>query len=145
TGRVMDANGEPLIGVNIQIKGTNIGTATDIDGRFSFNDIDDQAVLVLSYIGYTTQEVPVEGRTSLTIIMQEDVQTLDEVVVVGYGSQKKINLTGAVDQIGEEAFENRPMSNISRALQGSVANLNIDFTDGKPIRTPSYNIRGTTS
>src|SRR5690554_1233855 len=84
TGQVTDVYGEPLIGVNILVKGTNKGTTTDFDGRFSINDVDDQAVLVLSYIGYQSQEVAVGGQTSLTIIMQEDVQTLDEVVVVGY-------------------------------------------------------------
>src|SRR5690606_1472405 len=106
TGRVTDVAGEPLIGVNILVKGTNKGTTTDIDGRFSINDVDDQAVLVLSYIGYQSQEVAVGGKTNLTIIMQEDVQTLDEVVVVGYGTQMKENLTGAVSSVAAKDISN---------------------------------------
>ena len=145
TGHVTDANGESLIGVNVQVKGTNKGTATDFDGRFSLNDIDDQAVLVLSYIGYKTQEVPVNGQTNLTIVMEEDAQTLQEIVVVGYGTQKKVNLTGAVEVVGEEAFENRSVSNTTQALQGVIPNLNISLADGKPTRSASFNVRGRTS
>src|SRR5690606_8939570 len=95
-GRVVDTNGDPLNGVNILVKGTNKGTTTDIEGRFILNDVDDQAVLAVSYIGYESIEVSVAGRTDLIITMQEDIQTLDEVVVVGYGTQKKSDLTGAV-------------------------------------------------
>src|SRR5699024_2614636 len=99
-GKVVDENNEPLIGVNIQVKGSNKGTATDFDGRFTLDEIEENAVLVISYIGYQTQEIAVAGQTALTIVLAEDVQTLDEVVVVGYGTQKKANLTGAVDQVG---------------------------------------------
>lgn len=141
-GRIMDANGEPLIGVNILVEETNNGTTTDIDGRFSLNDVDEQAVLVVSYIGYKSQRVSIDGRTSITIIMQEDIQTLDEVVVVGYGTQKKANLTGAVDQVGSEVFENRPMPNVTQGLQGIIPNLTITLADGKPYRGASYQIRG---
>src|SRR5690606_24348346 len=98
SGKVVDENGEPLIGVNVQIKGTNNGTATDINGQFSLSDIDAQAILVVSYIGYQSQEVGLKGQTNLTIIMQEDAQTLDEVVVVGYGTQRKENVIGSVSQ-----------------------------------------------
>ena len=123
TGRVMDANGEPLIGVNVQIKGTNKGASTDIEGCFSLNDIGDQAVLMVSYIGYKSQEVPVGGRTSVTIVMQEDAQTLDEVVVVGYGTQKKVNLTGSVSSISSEALENKPLPDVGEVLRGVSPNL----------------------
>src|SRR5690606_19758941 len=99
SGRIIDPSGEPLIGVNILVKGTNKGTTTDLDGRFSINDVEDQAVLVLSYIGYQSQEVAVNGQNSLTIIMHEDAQTLDEVVVIGYGTQKKSDLAGAVEKV----------------------------------------------
>src|SRR5690606_14734203 len=94
SGIVTDESGEPLIGVNVLVKGTNQGTSTDFEGRFSLDEVDDQAVLVVSYIGYQTQEIKVGGRTEIEIVLIEDSQTLDEVVVVGYGTQKKSDLTG---------------------------------------------------
>ncbi|MBY5959479.1 TonB-dependent receptor [Membranicola marinus] len=145
SGQVTDVNGEPLIGVNVQVKGTGKGTATDFDGRFLLEDMDDQAVLVISYIGYKTREVIVGGQTNMTIVLEEDAQTLDEVVVVGYGTQKKVNLTGAVESVGEEVFENRSVSNTTQALQGAIPNLNIFLEDGKPTRSASFNVRGQTS
>jgi len=144
-GEVVDEDGLPLIGVNIQVKGTNQGTATDFDGRFSLEDIDEDAILVLSYIGYQTQEVPVSGQSTLKIVMTSDSQLLDEIVVVGYGTQKKVNLTGAVDVVGSEVFENRSNPNVTQALQGAIPNLNLALEDGKPTRSASYNIRGRTS
>src|SRR5690625_1995598 len=118
SGTVVDQNGETLIGVNIQVKGSNKGTATDIDGRFTLEDIDENAVLVISYIGFQTQEVAVAGKSSLNITMISDSQLLDEVVVVGYGTQKKVNLTGAIESVGAEELVNRPIGNVSHALQG---------------------------
>lgn len=144
-GKVVDQNDEPLIGVNIQVKGSNKGTSTDFDGNFTLEDIEEKAVLVVSYIGYQTQEVAVEGRPTITIVLQEDVQTLEEVVVVGYGTQKKANLTGAVDQVGEDVFSSRSMPNVTQGLQGVIPNLNISMADGKPTRSASYQIRGVTS
>lgn len=144
-GEVVDDEGEPLIGVNVQVKGTTQGTATDFDGRFTLENIDEDAVLIISYIGYQTQEISVEGRSDLQIVMTSDSQLLDEVVVVGYGTQKKVNLTGAVDVVGSEVFENRSNANATQALQGAIPNLNLAIEDGKPTRSASYNIRGTTS
>src|SRR5690606_26103378 len=95
-GIVTSQDGEPLVGVSIQQKGTNRGTATNLDGRFELTDLNDDAILVVSYVGYQTQEIPLEGRDNLTIILQVDIETLEELVVVGYGTQKKVNLTGAV-------------------------------------------------
>src|SRR5690606_12379610 len=118
--------------VNILVKGTNKGTTTDIDERFSINDVDDQAVLVLSYIGYQSQEVAVGGKTNLTIIMQEDVQTLDEVVVVGYGTQMKENLTGAVSSVAAKDISNQPDLQVSSALMGKVPGLTITQNSGQP-------------
>src|SRR5690606_6788016 len=134
SGIVTDESGEPLIGVNIQVKGTNQGAATNFDGRFTLENINENAVLIISYIGYQTQEVEVGSNTSLSIVLQPDSQLLDEVVVVGYGTQKKANLTGAVDQVGDEVFENRPMPNVTQGLQGVIPNLNITLADGKPYR-----------
>lgn len=143
TGQVTDVYGEPLIGVNILVKGTNKGTTTDFDGRFSINDVDDQAVLVLSYIGYQSQEVAVGGQTSLTIIMQEDVQTLDEVVVVGYGTQKKVNVTGSISSIKTEDIDNIPMANLSNGLAGRAPGVQVVGTSGLAGASSSIRIRGS--
>src|SRR5690625_4342384 len=99
SGRVVDSEGEPLIGVNIQVKGSSKGTATDFDGNFILEDIDENAVLVISYIGYQTQEVVVSGRSEVTITLTSDAQLLDEVVVVGYGTQKRANLTSSISSV----------------------------------------------
>ena len=103
-GTVVDQSGEPLIGVNVQVKGTNKGTATDFDGRFTLEDVNENAILVFSYIGYQTVEIPLDARQSIEVIMIADSELLDEVVVVGYGTQKKVNLTGSVAMIeGDES------------------------------------------
>lgn len=144
SGTVLDENGQPIIGANIIEAGTTNGTVTDIDGKFTL-DVSDNATIRISYIGYLEQEVNTSGKNTLNITLREDTQTLEEIVVVGYGTQRKINLTGAVEQVTSDVFENRPVSNVSQALQGVVPNLNIKLTDGKPTRTSSYNVRGTTS
>src|SRR5690554_2342043 len=102
TGQVRDQNGDPLIGVNVVVKGSGQGTATDIDGQFALENIDENAVLVISYIGYQTQEVSVAGRSNITITLLSDSQLLDEVVVIGYGTQRRRDLTGAVSSINAE-------------------------------------------
>src|SRR5690606_34394034 len=96
TGIVTDQSGEPLIGVNVLVQGTNIGTATDIDGRFELEDVNENATLVFSFIGYQTLEFPLNGRSDISVIMVEDQAMLDEVVVVGYGVSRKSDLTGSV-------------------------------------------------
>ena len=144
TGTIVDGNGEPVIGANVVEKGTTNGTVTDIDGKFSL-EVRNNAVLTVSFIGYIPKEVTLKGEKDLKVILMEDTQTLDEVVVVGYGTQKKVNLTGAVDQVTSEVFDNRSVPNVTQALQGSIPNLNIQLPDGKPTRTASYNVRGTTS
>ncbi len=143
-GVIVDVKKEPIIGANVMVKGTTNGTTTDLDGNFSLN-VPANAVLQITYIGYLSQEVNTGNRTSLNIVLVEDTKALDEVVVVGYGTQKKVNLTGAVEQITSEVFENRSVANVTQMLQGTVPNLNITLTDGKPSRTASYNIRGNTS
>jgi TonB-linked SusC/RagA family outer membrane protein len=144
TGRVLDEKGEPVIGANVVEKGTANGTITDIDGNFSLN-ISEDAVLQVSYIGYLTKEAPAGGRSNMDITILEDTQRLEEVVIVGYGTQKRINLTGAVDMVTEEVFNNRSVSNVTQGLQGAVPNLNLKMLDGKPTQSPAYNIRGNTS
>lgn len=145
TGRITDERGEGMPGVNIQIKGTQQGTITDSDGRYRLNIANNDAVLIISFVGYVTEEVAVGNRTALDVQMTVDQKALEEVVVVGYGTQKKVNLTGAVDQVGQEVFANRPIPNISQGLVGAVPNLNIRMLDGKPTQSPSFNVRGTTS
>lgn len=132
TGVVTDQSGEPLIGVNVLVQGTNIGTATDIDGRFMLEDINENATLVFSYIGYQTQEFSLRGRSNIAITMVEDLQTLDEVVVVGYGKQKKINVTGAVSELSTESLVSRPIENTTLALQGTMPGVTILNNTGQP-------------
>lgn len=143
-GQVVDQKGEPVIGANVMVKGTTNGTVTDIDGNFSL-EAGQGAVLTVSYIGYVPLEVAVGNKSELTIAIHEDTQNLDEVVVVGYGSQKKVNLTGAVEQVTSEAFEGRPTANATQMLEGVVPNLNISLSDGKPGRTADFNVRGAGS
>jgi len=146
TGSVVDANtGESLPGVNILIAGSTTGTSTNIDGEFELNVESLDVTLVFSYIGYEPLEVALNGRTELNIQLKSDVQTLDDLVVVGYGSQRRVNLTGSVDYVGGDELENRSVPNLSQGLQGIIPNLNIQPLDGKPTESPSINIRGTTS
>lgn len=145
SGIVTDPQGEPLIGVNIQVKGSNQGTATDIDGRFSLEDLDNDAVLVISYIGYQTQEVAVNGQSSLSITMVSDSQLLDEVVVVGYGLVKKSDLTGAVSSVKADEIAAYPAISGIQAIQGRVSGLQIQANNGAPGADLKVRIRGGTS
>lgn len=145
TGEVTDENGETLPGVTVMVKGTHRGTSTDTEGKFTLSVPGGEATLLFSFIGFVTQEVAIGNRASLLITMLTDIKGLEEFVVVGYGTQKKINLTGAVSQIGNEVIENRPAPNLTRMLQGALPNLNIKMVDGSPTRTASFNIRGATS
>lgn len=143
-GTVKDATGQPLAGVTVRIKGEKAGVVTDANGQFVLN-VEKGKRLLLSYIGYTNKEITVDNTDLMQIVLQEDAQLLQEVVVVGYGTAKKVNLVGAVDQIDNKQIAERSNSNISRSLQGMVPGLNISFSDGKPSRTPSINLRGTGS
>jgi TonB-linked SusC/RagA family outer membrane protein len=147
TGTVVDQTGEPVIGANVVEKGVAAnGTTTDADGKFGLN-VSPVARLVVSYIGYVTQEVATGNRSSLHITLAEDMQALEEVVVVGYGTQKKVNLTGAVDMVTYDQIKERPVANVTEALQGASPNLNIapgEFS-GEPGGTMSLNIRGVGS
>ena len=117
-GVVEDALG-PVVGASVVVKGTTNGTVTDMDGNFELN-VNKGDVIVISYIGYVTQEITYTGQTSLQINLKEDTQKLDEVVVVGYGVQKKANLTGSVASVGSEVIESRPVSSVSAALAGQM-------------------------
>lgn len=126
TGNVADDRGMPLIGVNVVEKGTTNGTVTDINGNYSLQ-IPADATLVYSYIGYASQEVLWNGEIPLNIVLQDDSEMLGELVVIGYGTQRKLNLSGAVDQVGIKELEAKPITNIAQGLQGMVPNLNIEF------------------
>ncbi len=144
-GCIKDASGARLIGVGVRIVGTNHGTVTDLDGNYSIALSDANAKLEFSYIGFNTEIVAYAGQETINLTLQEDIRTLDEVVVVGYGTMKKRDLVGAVDHIGSDALEGRSAPSLTRSLQGQIPNLNITMRDGKPDRGASYNIRGTTS
>ena len=145
TGTVTDGTGAPLPGSTVQLKNSNVGSLTDLEGKYSIQVPGPNSVLVFSFVGYVPKEVQVLNQTVINTTLREDVQGLEEVVVVGYSTQKKLNLTAAVDQVTNETLENRPVPNVTQGLQGVMPNLNIRLLDGKPIQAPSYNIRGTTS
>lgn len=142
SGRILSEAGEPLAGATISAKGTTLGALTDDQGRFSLEIPDEVTTLVISYIGYASQEIEINGRTTINVTMAESTSTLDEVVVVGYGTQKKANLTGAVSVINSEALENRPIASVGHGLQGLVPNLNVTIRNGDPTTAASFNIRG---
>lgn len=145
SGKVTDEKGEPLPGVSILVRGTQQGTATDEAGKYTIQVPNQQAVLVFSFVGYVSQEVAVGARKSLDITLQVDEKALEEVVVVGYGTQKKVNLTGAVSQVSTERLENRPINNLDQALQGVSPGLNIttnSVSGGEPNSRMGINIRG---
>ena len=143
TGIVKDTNGEPIIGANVIVKGQSTGTITDIDGRFVL-DTPKDAVLQITYIGYVSQEVKVSGNKELNVVLKEDTETLDEVVVIGYGTAKKSDLTGATAQIKPEALTSSVVGNALESLQGKAAGVAV-FNDNKPGASPSIRVRGSGS
>ena len=144
TGIVKDATGETVIGASVVVKGTTNGTITGIDGDFSLSNVKKGDILQISFVGYITQEVKWNG-TPLNIILKDDTQTLEEVVVVGYGTQKKVNLTGAVAMAESDVLEDRPIANLAQGLQGAIPNLNISFANGNPNSSTIINVLGLTS
>lgn len=143
TGKVTDAGGEPIPGVNILLKGTTLGIVTDADGMYSLEVPDLNGTLVFSYIGYSTLEVPIGGRTAIDVSLTTDVQSLQEVVVVGYGTQKKVNLTGAVSSVGSEELDRRTVPKTSLALQGQMSGITVRQASGNPGRnSATLTIRG---
>lgn len=146
SGKVFDTNEEPLIGVTVTIENTTIGAITDIDGAFTLQVPEGKVVLNVSYVGFVPQKVTVaSGQSNVTIRLSEDAVLLNEVVVVGYGKQKKVNLTGAVASVGGEELENRVTKSLSSMLQGTVAGLNVTTSSGVPGSSASINVRGITS
>lgn len=141
SGRVLDSKGEPIIGANVIIKGTQMGTTTDREGNFSIR-ASKGIIIDVSFIGYISQNIKVETPNALTIKLLEDIMGLEEVIVVGYGTQKKVNLTGAVSTVSTKDLEGKPVNNLLEALQGVVPGLVIQQSSSNPGSSPSMNIRG---
>ncbi len=145
TGTVKDVNGDPLFGVNILIKGTSRGTVTDLDGKFTLEVPTGDEILVISYTGYETMEVAVDNQTQLDIVMAESISELEGVVVVGYGTVRKRDLTGSVGSLDSKKFEDEVISNVSQGLQGKVAGVNVTTNGGAPGGAMVVRIRGNNS
>ena len=145
TGIVLDATGMPVIGANVMEKGTTNGTITDMDGKFSLN-VEKGATLVVSYIGFAKQEIKIGNQTNLSITMKEDSEALDEVIVVGYGTQKKVNLTGSIGTIKtDETLKARPVTNVQELLAGSVSGMSVSKRSGAAGSGANINIRGVST
>ena len=144
-GQVKDQNQSILPGVNVRLLDSHVSTVTDESGQFSLQVPAQDGVLEFSFIGTKSQRVPFNAPHTFDVKLEDENKALEEIIVVGYGTQKKENLTGAVDQVGEEVFENRPITTLAQGLQGAVPNLNLIPADGKPNQSPPFNIRGATS
>lgn len=144
TGKVLDENGDPVIGANVVEKGTTNGTVTNIDGNFTLN-VEDNAVLQISYIGYLVQDINSAGRNSLDIVLQEDTKTLEEVVVVGYGTMRKRDLTGSVSSIKSEDIQRSPVTSLDQAIQGKAAGVQVSQASSAPGGRVMIRVRGGNS
>ncbi|WP_460543516.1 SusC/RagA family TonB-linked outer membrane protein, partial [Echinicola sediminis] len=145
-GVITDAKtAQTIPGVAVSVKSTTRGTVTDLDGKFSISVSSEDDILVFSFVGYKTIELPVNGKTSMDLEMEEEETLLEQVVVVGYGTQKKVNLTGAIDQVDGGVVAKRPIANVMQGLQGLSPGLNITYANGKPGTVPGLNVRGFTS
>ncbi|MFD2098981.1 SusC/RagA family TonB-linked outer membrane protein [Flagellimonas iocasae] len=142
TGQVTGTDGVPLLGVSVVVQGGDIGTVTDFDGNYTLT-VPEGSVLVFSFIGLATQNIPIGNRTVINVVMQEDVAALNEVVVVGYGSQKRSDITGAVGVVSAEEFEDEPVLQVGQALQGKVAGLQVSQNSGAPGSGLLIRVRGT--
>jgi TonB-dependent starch-binding outer membrane protein SusC len=141
TGKITDSEGNSIPGANILLKGTSIGTTSDVDGRFSISVPDADAILIVSFIGYLSKEVAVGNQTEITISLDADVKQLGEVVVIGYGTQNKTSVTGAISSVSAEEISAQPVVNVSQALQGRAAGVTV-VNNGAPGSAPLIRIRG---
>lgn len=145
SGAITDETGEPLPGATVTVEGNpSMGTISDLDGRYAL-DVPEDAVLVISFMGYVTQWIPVDNRTVIDVTLVSDISTLEEVIVVGYGTQQRSSVVGAVDQVGAEAFEGRPTATVSQALQGVSANLIVQQRNFEPGAGINLNVRGVST
>ena len=145
TGTVFDKAGETVIGASILVKGTVNGIITDVDGGFTLNNVPDDAILQISFVGYKPQNVAVKGQSHLKIILEEDTEVLDEVVVIGYGSVRKSSLTGAVAKMDKKGIQDRPLARPETALQGQLAGVTVRTTNGEPGADMQIRVRGAAS
>ena len=142
TGTVKDKTGETVIGASVVEKGnTGNGTITDIDGKFTLS-VPSNATLVFSYVGMTTQEIPLKGQTKIQVVMSDDAQALEEVVVIGYGSVKKKDLTGSVATVSSDVLAAVPVASATEALTGKMAGVQITTTEGSPDAEMKIRVRG---
>ncbi|MFY0654221.1 MAG: TonB-dependent receptor [Cyclobacteriaceae bacterium] len=141
SGKITDEFGQGLPGVSIVVKETTIGTTTDLEGNYKLT-VPEGSTVAVSFVGYVTKDVQVGSQTVIDIQMEPDAQQLEEIVVVGYGTQKKVNLTGAVATVDSEVLANRPIVSVGQGLQGVIPNLNVDIRNGDPARAIEFNIRG---
>ena len=144
SGTVVDVTGEAVIGASVMVKGTSNGTVTDMEGNFTIQNVQQNATLVISYVGYRTQNIPVAGKSQISVTLEEDKQLLDEVVVVGYGVQRKSDVTGALTRVGEKELNAKPVANAFEALQGKAAGVDITSSE-RPGTVGNIIIRGTRS
>ena len=145
SGTIVDKAGEPVIGASVVVKGTTNGTITDFDGNFSLQGVPNDGTIQISFVGYKSQDISVAGKTSVHVTLEEDTETLDEVVVIGYGSVKKSTLTGAVAKMDSKAIEDRPMARAESALQGQLAGVSVRTTTGEPGADMQIRVRGAAS
>lgn len=141
TGHVADATGEPIIGANVTVKGTTVGTITDIDGNFTLEVGSTDGTLVVSFIGYKSAEAAIKGKSPINVILQEDTETLDEVVVVGYGTQNRKSLTGAISDVKSESLTRSVSTTTAGALSGKIAGISTRAKDARPGKGISLEIR----
>ncbi|NJB35205.1 SusC/RagA family TonB-linked outer membrane protein [Croceivirga sp. JEA036] len=144
SGTVTDVNGEPLAGANVLVKGTTNGTQTDFDGNFTIS-ASGNATLIISYIGFTAKEIAISGRSTINVTLEEDASKLDEVIVIGYGTAKKSDLTGAVSRVTTESFEEQPLTRVEEALQGRASGVTVSRANGQPGGNIKVRIRGVNS
>ncbi|WP_124979387.1 SusC/RagA family TonB-linked outer membrane protein [Nonlabens xiamenensis] len=141
TGTVTEPNGLPTLGATVQVKGTNNATSTDFDGNYTLNDVADDAVLVFSYVGYVTQEVAVDGRTTINVQLEADTAELDTIVLIGYGSTRKENVTAAQTTVDDEEFNNGAITSPGQLIAGKVAGVSVTAASGRPGDGPTIRVR----
>jgi len=144
-GNITDADGVPLPGANIVEKGTTNGVTADFDGNFSIEVADNNGTLVISYIGYATKEIPLNGQTTISVKLEESAAGLDEVVLIGYGTQKKSDLTGAVGSVSAEELQERPAASLTQSLSGKMPGVSVSINSGRPGGKSNIRIRGNSS
>ncbi|SHJ85327.1 SusC/RagA family TonB-linked outer membrane protein [Pseudozobellia thermophila] len=144
SGNVSDETG-PLAGANVVVKGTTNGTQTDFDGNFTIGNVSEDATLVISYIGYKSSEIKINGRSAIDVVLEQDAAELEEVVLIGYGSQRKSDLTGAVGQVDAEELQERPVQSLNQSLAGRIAGVQVNTNSGRPGGKTNVRIRGFSS